>query len=122
MGLSCGAAKAQCFVPLPLCEKGKGGQSGAAHSAQRHLAYPLFRVFQRAGQRHQRVLFQRDRAALARQAKGPRAHANFPFDIWYGYHFDATLLGQFLGRKAVEVAPVKAKGRKVKVRRLADLE
>ena len=40
-------------------------------------------------------------AALARQGRGPRAHRNFPFDIWYGYHFDATLLGQFLGRKAV---------------------
>ncbi len=39
-------------------------------------------------------------AALARQARGPRASANFPFDLWYGYHFDATLLGQFLGRKA----------------------
>ena len=41
-------------------------------------------------------------AALARQGLGPRASHNFPFDIWYGYHFDATLLGQFLGRKAVE--------------------
>uniref|UniRef100_UPI000F94E26C tryptophan 7-halogenase n=1 Tax=Escherichia coli TaxID=562 RepID=UPI000F94E26C len=28
--------------------------------------------------------------------------ADFPFDVWYGYHFDATLLGQFLARKAVE--------------------
>ncbi|XHS79873.1 tryptophan halogenase family protein [Burkholderiaceae bacterium UC74_6] len=41
-------------------------------------------------------------ATLARQGRGPRASANFPFDIWYGYHFDATLLGQFLGKKAVE--------------------
>ena len=41
-------------------------------------------------------------AALAREGRGPRANQNFPFDIWYGYHFDATLLGQFLGRKAVE--------------------
>ena len=41
-------------------------------------------------------------AALARQGRGPRAHRNFPFDIWYGYHFDATLLGQFLAAKAVE--------------------
>lgn len=40
-------------------------------------------------------------AALARQGKAPRPHPNFPFDIWHGYHFDATLLGQFLGRKAV---------------------
>lgn len=41
-------------------------------------------------------------AALARQAKGPRANTSFPFDVWYGYHFDATLLGQFLARKAVD--------------------
>ena len=40
-------------------------------------------------------------AALAREGRGPRANANFPFDVWYGYHFDATLLGQFLGRQAV---------------------
>lgn len=40
-------------------------------------------------------------AALARQGRGPRARTDFPFDVWYGYHFDATLLGQFLGRKAV---------------------
>lgn len=39
-------------------------------------------------------------AALARQARAPRAPAHFPFDVWYGYHFDATLLGQFLARKA----------------------
>lgn len=41
-------------------------------------------------------------ATLARQGRGPRARANFPFDVWYGYHFDATLLGQFLAAKAVE--------------------
>jgi len=41
-------------------------------------------------------------ATLARQARGPRPARTFPFDVWYGYHFDATLLGQFLGRKAVE--------------------
>lgn len=41
-------------------------------------------------------------AALARQARAPRPHASFPFDVWYGYHFDATLLGQFLAAKAVE--------------------
>ncbi|HEU6456586.1 MAG TPA: tryptophan halogenase family protein [Roseateles sp.] len=41
-------------------------------------------------------------AALARQGRGPRAQHSFPFDIWYGYHFDAMLLGAFLGRKAVE--------------------
>jgi hypothetical protein len=31
----------------------------------------------------------------------PRPERNFPFDIWYGYHFDAVLLGQFLQKKAV---------------------
>lgn len=41
-------------------------------------------------------------AALARQGRGPRARANFPFDLWYGYHFDASLLGTFLSRKAAE--------------------
>lgn len=41
-------------------------------------------------------------AALARQARGPRAKPNFPFDVWYGYHFDSALLGQFLGAKAVQ--------------------
>lgn len=41
-------------------------------------------------------------AALARQGRGPRAAHSFPFDVWYGYHFDATLLGQFLGREAVK--------------------
>ncbi len=40
-------------------------------------------------------------ATLARQALGPRARENFPFEVGYGYHFDATLLGQFLGKKAV---------------------
>lgn len=41
-------------------------------------------------------------AALARQGRGPRARRDFPFDVWYGYHFDATLLGQFLCAKAVQ--------------------
>ncbi len=40
-------------------------------------------------------------AALARQARGPRAQAGFPFDVWHGYHFDATLLGQFLATQAL---------------------
>ncbi len=41
-------------------------------------------------------------ATLAREGQAPRAQANFPFDVWYGYHFDATLLGQYLGRVAVQ--------------------
>ncbi len=35
-------------------------------------------------------------AHLAAQRRAPIAPASFPFDIGYGYHFDATLVGQFL--------------------------
>ena len=31
----------------------------------------------------------------------PKAPIHFPFDIQYGYHFDAALLGQFLQKKAI---------------------
>ena len=41
-------------------------------------------------------------AELARTHKGPKPQHQFPFDVWYGYHFDAVLLGQFLRRKSVE--------------------
>jgi 2-polyprenyl-6-methoxyphenol hydroxylase-like FAD-dependent oxidoreductase len=34
---------------------------------------------------------------LARQKKSPIAAESFPFEINYGYHFDASLLGKFLG-------------------------
>lgn len=39
---------------------------------------------------------------LAREGKAPKPQRSFPFDVWYGYHFDAALLGAFLHRKAVE--------------------
>lgn len=39
---------------------------------------------------------------LATSRLAPRPAESFPFDVWYGYHFDAGLLGQFLHRKAVE--------------------
>jgi 2-polyprenyl-6-methoxyphenol hydroxylase-like FAD-dependent oxidoreductase len=39
---------------------------------------------------------------LAEQCLAPKPERNFPFDVWYGYHFDAVLLGQFLQRKAIE--------------------
>ena len=39
---------------------------------------------------------------LAEGGLAPKPSRNFPFDIWYGYHFDAVLIGQFLHRKAVE--------------------
>ena len=40
-------------------------------------------------------------AKLAQQCKAPRPQASFPFDVWYGFHFDALLLGRFLQEKAV---------------------
>jgi hypothetical protein len=39
---------------------------------------------------------------LARNRMAPKPNRNFPFDIWYGYHFDAVLLGKYLHKKAVE--------------------
>lgn len=41
-------------------------------------------------------------ARLVAERRAPKAREHFPFDIWHGYHFDATLLGQFLHRKALE--------------------
>ena len=41
-------------------------------------------------------------ARLAEQNKAPKPAHHFPFDVWYGYHFDAVLVGQFLHGKAVE--------------------
>ena len=40
-------------------------------------------------------------ARLAAGRRAPKAPENFPFDVWHGYHFDATLLGQFLHKKAL---------------------
>jgi len=39
---------------------------------------------------------------LAQARLAPIAPDHFPFDVWYGYHFDAALLGAYLHRKAVE--------------------
>jgi len=39
---------------------------------------------------------------LARKRLAPKPARSFPFDIWYGYHFDAVLVGEFLHGKAVE--------------------
>src|SRR3954469_24556034 len=41
-------------------------------------------------------------ARLAAERRAPKPTHAFPFDVWYGYHFDAVLLGQFLQRKAIE--------------------
>lgn len=38
---------------------------------------------------------------LTRKNLGPIAAESFPFSVAYGYHFDATLLGQFLAEKAM---------------------
>jgi 2-polyprenyl-6-methoxyphenol hydroxylase-like FAD-dependent oxidoreductase len=38
---------------------------------------------------------------LADAHMAPIPANNFPFDVWYGYHFDSMLLGRFLHRKAV---------------------
>ena len=39
---------------------------------------------------------------LASECRAPRPQHNFPFDVWYGYHFDAALVGAFLHRKALQ--------------------
>ena len=39
---------------------------------------------------------------LAAGNMAPKPDRQFPFDVWYGYHFDAVLVGQFLHKKAVE--------------------
>jgi len=39
---------------------------------------------------------------LTQKNLGPIAAESFPFQILYGYHFDATLVGQFLAGKAIE--------------------
>ncbi|MEO8809301.1 MAG: tryptophan halogenase family protein [Rhodanobacter sp.] len=39
---------------------------------------------------------------LAQECRAPKPVHSFPFDIWHGYHFDASLLGAFLLKKAVE--------------------
>jgi glycine/D-amino acid oxidase-like deaminating enzyme len=49
---------------------------------------------------HPDRFFVASRLADARLAPIPAEQ--FPFDVWYGYHFDAALLGRYLHRKAVE--------------------
>ena len=39
-------------------------------------------------------------ATLAAQQKAPIGQENFPFDISYGYHFDAVLMGKYLSNVA----------------------
>lgn len=51
--------------------------------------------------------------ALAAQRRAPLAPPNFPFEIGYGYHFDATLVGQFLRDHAVSKLGVTHLPRKI---------
>ncbi|HET6265853.1 MAG TPA: tryptophan halogenase family protein [Usitatibacter sp.] len=37
---------------------------------------------------------------LAEKHMAPKPDRRFPFDVWYGYHFDAVLLGQFMHQVA----------------------
>ena len=41
-------------------------------------------------------------ARLAAERRAPIVPVNFPFEISYGYHFDATLVGVFLRNHAVD--------------------
>jgi len=41
-------------------------------------------------------------ASLAKHQQAPIGNENFPFDISYGYHFDAILLGKYLSKVAVK--------------------
>lgn len=41
-------------------------------------------------------------ARLVAERRAPKSVEQFPFDVLHGYHFDATLLGQFLHDKAIE--------------------
>jgi hypothetical protein len=40
---------------------------------------------------------------LAEGRLAPLPDDRFPFDVWYGYHFDAVLLARYLHRKAAEL-------------------
>ena len=42
------------------------------------------------------------RIASRRRTHGADPGEHFPFDVWYGYHFDAVLLGKFLHKKSLE--------------------
>lgn len=59
-------------------------------------------------------------ARLARDCKAPRPQASFPFDVWYGFHFDSLLLGRFLQRKALERGVEHVSGHVTEVRLAAN--
>ncbi len=53
-------------------------------------------------------------ARLAEQRLGPIPAANFPFDIAYGYHFDAHLVGEFLRDLATTTLDVTHLSRRIR--------
>ncbi|MDX1515511.1 MAG: tryptophan halogenase family protein [Woeseiaceae bacterium] len=55
-------------------------------------------------------------ARLAEQSLGPKPDYNFPFRVLYGYHFDAHLLGEYLGRVAVQRGVRHVQGKVAEVR------
>lgn len=67
---------------------------------------PAFYFHTRARRTGRNVVAHPDRfflgARLAEARLGPVPGENFPFDLGYGYHFDATLVGQFLGAHATQ--------------------
>ncbi len=71
-----------------------------------HYTAPQFFLHTRARRTGRDVWAHPDRfflpARLAAETRAPIAPPNFPFDIGYGYHFDATLVGQFLRTHAVK--------------------
>jgi len=50
-------------------------------------------------------------AQLTRMNLGPKPNDNFPFEVSYGYHFDASLLGQFFRDKAEKLGVVHIEGK-----------
>lgn len=56
-------------------------------------------------------------AKLAEQCKAPRPQQSFPFDVWYGYHFDSLMLGRFLQQKASACGVEHVVGHVTEVRR-----
>jgi len=57
---------------------------------------------------------------LAQHNLAPKPAENFPFDIQYGYHFDAGLLGKFLAAKAATMGVKHLIGHITQVRQASD--
>lgn len=70
------------------------------HSALDQHTVPAFFFHTRARRTGREVWAHPDRFSvaqrLANERRGPHPGENFPFAVSYGYHFDATLVGEFL--------------------------